>query len=84
MGEHKCAVSYSTIRNKALKLADALGWKVLDKPGLMDYALVAEVTDTPLDRAIVYLKDTGSPQHALGRLLLRAAERALREAGDVA
>jgi hypothetical protein len=51
--------------------------------GLWAYALLMLATDTPTDRAITYLKDTGSPQHARGRLLLRAAERALREAGDI-
>lgn len=50
---------------------------------LEDYALLVLATDTPIDRAITYLKDTGSPLHARGRLLLRAAERALRAAGEV-
>lgn len=81
MGEHKCEVSFDTVYAKAKGMADTLKWDGVSQE-LMDYALVAEVTDTPLDRAIVYLKDTGSPKHALGRLLIRAAERALRAAGD--
>jgi hypothetical protein len=46
------------------------------------YALLILVTDTPRERAVTYLEDTGSPEAATGRLLLRAAERALREDGD--
>ncbi len=49
---------------------------------LHEYALLVLATETPIDRAIAYLKDTGSPESATGRLLLRAAERALRESGD--
>jgi hypothetical protein len=51
--------------------------------GLWDYAVLVKATKTPINRAITYLKDTGSPEHARGRLLLRAAERSLRESGDV-
>lgn len=50
---------------------------------LVSYALLVLATGTELDRAITYLKDTGSPEKASGRLLLRAAERALRQAGDI-
>jgi hypothetical protein len=66
----------------ALDLVDAAN---TDAPyqAFRDYALLVLATGTPLDRAITYLKDTGSPQHARGRLLLRAAEKALREAGDI-
>ncbi len=46
------------------------------------YALLILVTNTPFERAVAYLKDTGSPEAAEGRLLLRAAERSLREYGD--
>lgn len=49
---------------------------------LFQYALLAVVTETPYDRALAYLKDTGSPESARGRLLLRAAERSFREQGD--
>jgi hypothetical protein len=51
-------------------------------PEWFAYALLVLATDTPIDRAITYIKDTGSPGHARGRLLLRAAERSLRESGD--
>lgn len=53
---------------------------------LKHYARLTLVTKTPEDRATVYLRDTGSPESACGRLLLRAAERALRaysEAGSI-
>jgi hypothetical protein len=46
------------------------------------YALLVLVTDTPRERAVTYLEDTGDPRAATGRLLLRAAERALRKYGD--
>ncbi len=46
------------------------------------YALLILVTNTPFERAVAYLNDTGSPKAAEGRLLLRAAERSLREFGD--
>lgn len=46
------------------------------------YALLVMVTNTPFERAVTYLSDTGSPEAAEGRLLLRAAERSLREYGD--
>lgn len=46
------------------------------------YALLVLVTNTPFDRAVAYLQDTGSPEAAEGRLLLRAAERSLRQTGD--
>lgn len=46
------------------------------------YAVLILVTMTPFDRAVAYLRDTGSPEAAEGRLLLRAAERSLREYGD--
>lgn len=49
---------------------------------LLHYASLSLVTDTSLERAQVYLDDTGSPAAAEGRLLLRAAERSLRETGD--
>ena len=46
------------------------------------YLLLMMVTNTPFDRGVTYLKDTGSAEAATGRLLLRAAERALRASGD--
>lgn len=46
------------------------------------YLLLMLVTKTDFDRGVRYLKDTGSAEAATGRLLLRAAERALRESGD--
>lgn len=46
------------------------------------YALLVLVTETPFKRAVAYLRDTGSVGAAEGRLLLRAAERSLREYGD--
>ena len=49
---------------------------------LLHYAHLSLATDTPLDRTQTYLHDTGSPEAAEGRLLLRAAERSLREYGD--
>lgn len=53
-------------------------------PELEAYALVLVATDTQMDRAIAYLEDCGySAVHAKGRLLLRAAERALRHAGSL-
>ena len=55
----------------------ATSWKTLH-----EYALLILATETPIDRAIAYLKDTGSPESATGRLLMRAAERAFRAAGD--
>ena len=50
-------------------------------PALQAYALLVVTTATSMGRAITYLEDCGSPEHARGRLLLRAAERALRQAG---
>ena len=52
-------------------------------PSHYDYARLVLATNTPLDNAAAYLKDTGSPEAATGRLLLRAAERALRKSGDM-
>ena len=46
------------------------------------YLLLMMVTNTPFDRGVAYLKDTGSAESATGRLILRAAERALRTSGD--
>ena len=46
------------------------------------YALLVLVTKTDKARAVTYLEDTGDPKAATGRLLLRAAERSLREYGD--
>lgn len=76
-----------TLRNDVLGVADYLGHEInspmgYDQP-LLDYALLVFATSTPIDRALTYLKDTGSPVHATGRLLLRAAERALRANGDM-
>lgn len=51
-------------------------------PRLLHYAHLTYITNTPLERAQTYLRDTGSPLAAEGRLLLRAAERALRKVGD--
>ncbi len=49
---------------------------------VFDYALLSVVVDVHLERALVYLKDCKTPERARGRLLLRAAERSFREAGD--
>ncbi len=68
-------------------LATSLDMRIVPD-GLWQYArlvaLLADLYDGDiLDRATTYLKDCdGSPEHATGRLLLRAAERALRKAGD--
>jgi hypothetical protein len=51
--------------------------------GMLGYARLVLATDTPVERAVAYLSDTATPQSASGRLLLRAAERALRAAGDL-
>ena len=51
--------------------------------GMIPYARLVLATETPVERAVAYLSDTGSPESASGRLLLRAAERALRASGDV-
>ena len=47
------------------------------------YALLLVATCTPMDRAVMYLQDCRTPDLAAGRLLLRAAERALRHAGGL-
>jgi hypothetical protein len=65
------------------KALHANGLLVTWTPGLWAYALLVLATDTPINRAIAYVKDTGSPEHARGRLLLRAAERALRASGEL-
>lgn len=63
--------------------AEAMDWTIVPQ-GAWDYALLVEATSTPLDRAIAYLRDCGrEPEQAKGRLLLRAAERALRRAGEI-
>lgn len=50
---------------------------------LKNYALIAVVTKTPFNRALVYLKDCeDGPDSAEGRLLLRAAERRFRKTQD--
>lgn len=54
----------------------------LETEAIHHYALLVMVTMTPIERAVAYLQDTGSPEAAEGRLLLRAAERSLREYGD--
>jgi len=46
------------------------------------YAMLVVVTNTPVDRALVYVEDCRSVRSARGRLLLRAAERSFRERGD--
>lgn len=78
-----CRIGDETIPAAVELLARALDMRVID-PGLWDYALLVEATGMPFDRAIVYLRDCdGSPEHATGRLLLRAAERALHRAGEI-
>ena len=52
-------------------------------PALEAYAVVVVATATSMGRAITYLNDCLTPEHARGRLLLRAAERALRVAGSI-
>lgn len=49
---------------------------------LFHYALATVVIGMPVERALVYLQDCGSPESALGRLYGRAAERAWRETGE--
>ncbi len=49
---------------------------------VLDYALLAVVTGVPFERVLVYLRDCKTPENARGRLLLRAAERVLREMGE--
>ena len=49
---------------------------------LLHYTNLVLATNTELERAQTYLRDTGSPKAAEGRLLLRAAERSLRQTGD--
>jgi len=68
--------------NLVVLLAERLDLRTVE-PTLYEYAALVLATGTPLDRAVAYLEDTGSPGHATGRLLLRAAERALRAAGDL-
>lgn len=69
--------------NLVVTLSDDLDMLTVD-PTMYDYAALVLATDTPYDRALAYLRDTGSPKSASGRLLLRAAEKLLRQAGDVA
>lgn len=79
-----CRLGDITVSDTVKALARALDMTKVPA-SLWDYALLVEVTETPLDRAIVYLRDCdGSPEHATGRLLLRAAERVLRAAGELA
>lgn len=49
---------------------------------LFHYALAVVVIGMPVDRALTYIQDCGSPDSALGRLYGRAAERAWRESGE--
>lgn len=49
---------------------------------LFHYALATVVLGVPTDRALVYLQDCGIPESALGRLYLRAGERAMRDTGE--
>lgn len=49
---------------------------------LLEYALLAVITDVPFERTLAYLKDCKTPESARGRLLLRAAEHSFREMGD--
>ena len=79
------APSITETISTAIRLAtDADLQGVVDYEALHIYALLVLATDTEYERAVVYLKDCGgSPAHAKGRLLLRAAERALRAAGDL-
>ncbi len=49
---------------------------------VQQYAMLIVVTNTPVERALVYLEDCRSARSAHGRLLLRAAERSFRERGD--
>lgn len=56
---------------------------VTESPALQMYVRLALVTETPARRAAAYLRDTGGPEAAEGRLLLRAAERSMRRFGDV-
>mgnify|MGYP001583177894 CR=1 FL=1 len=82
MSEHECTDTRASDLVGVL-LAAALGLPNCDYTELWEYARLVIATDHDVDRAIVYLKDTRSPVHAKGRLLLRAAERALRTAGDI-
>lgn len=67
-----------------VELAEQLGVTLPPQMALWySYARLVLATDTPVDRAVAYLVDTGSPESASGRLLLRAAERALRGSGDL-
>jgi len=68
--------------NLVVLLADRLHMLTVE-PTLYDYAALVLATGTPFDRARTYLQDTGSPESATGRLLLRAAEKSLRKAGDI-
>ncbi len=54
-----------------------------DSPALKHYVRLVLITETPVKRAVTYLRDTGRPDAAKGRLLLRAAERALRTNGEI-
>lgn len=49
---------------------------------VLDYAFLAAVTGVPFDRVLTYLRDCKTPESARGRLLMRAAERVLREMGE--
>ncbi len=64
------------------KPSDGVGRPNLSPAAWYRYALLVLVTDTTGERAQTYLEDTGDPKAAAGRLLLRAAEKALREYGD--
>lgn len=80
--EHGCTDAAAT--SLTMLLAEAADLKVVEYEPLWEYARLVVVLGHPVDRAITYLKDcNGSPEHAKGRLLLRAAERALRDAGDI-
>lgn len=82
MNDHECSDYKAT--DLAVLLAEATQLEAVDYKPLWEYALLVIALGHEVDRAIVYLKDCdGSPEHAKGRLLLRAAERALREAGDI-
>lgn len=82
MSEHECTDTEAT--NLGVLLAQVMGLTFVEYDLLWEYARLVVVLGHEVDRAIVYLKDCdGSPEHAKGRLLLRAAERALREAGDI-